>query len=850
MLSPGPDGALAKDLTELPVAAVLPEVERALADHGGAVLSAPPGSGKTTGTPLFLLDCDWLRGRSILILEPRRLAARAAARRMAALLREPVGERVGYQVRFDRKIGSQTRIEVLTEGILTRRLQTDPALSGVGLVIFDEFHERSLHADLALALCLDARQAWCEDLRVLVMSATVDAAPASALLGEVPVVEAGGRSFPVTLHYRDRPADYHDPSLAARTSIKALEQQGGDVLTFLPGAAEIRAVARELEGAPRTRPFEVCPLYGELPAYEQDRAILRRADGARRIVLSTNIAQTSLTIEGVGAVVDTGLARQPRFDSNTGLSRLVTVPISRASAAQRAGRAGRLGPGYCWRLWTEAEHGQRPPFDAPEMASADLSALVLELCAWGVAEATELAWLSAPPAGALAQAGDLLRRLGALDEQGRLTALGKQLTGIPVHPRLGRIVLASMKVSAGRLGCDIAALLQGPDIVLRDSGRGCDLDERLEALGQFRRGVAAEVNLRACRTVDQVARQLARQVGETSSAGSAAVATGALLLEGFPDRLAKRRGGSRTHYQLSGGRAARLSDADRLGWSEYLVVPDLDAGRGTGRIYRAAALSRDDLNAYAELHAVDETAVGWNVAEECVHAKAVRRVGRLELSSRPLESVDEAAVLAAMLEGIRVMGLAALPWCKEQLRLRARAGCVAEWLPEANIPALDDAALLADLESWLGPFLTGMTRRSHLQRIDLASALDTRLPFVLRKRLDELAPTHYVVPSGSRVRIEYQPGAAPVLAVKLQEMFGAPTTPTICAGKVPLLIHLLSPAGRPLQITRDLAAFWRTAYPDVRKEMRGRYPKHPWPEDPETMRATRLTKRALRKRGN
>ncbi len=857
-------------MSPLPVAAALEPLRAALAEPGAAVLCAPPGSGKTTRVPLALLDASWLEARSIVMLEPRRVAARAAARYMAACLGEAVGAQVGFRVRFESAVSSRTRVEVVTEGVLARRLQRDPDLSGVGLVIFDEFHERSLEADLALALTLDARRALRPDLRVLVMSATLDAAPVARLLGNAPVVETSGRPHPVAVHHAERAPAGPPAAAAAAAVLRALDEAPGDVLVFLPGAREIRAVEEQLRGR---APCPVLSLYGELPPEAQDRAIRADPDGRRRVVLATNIAETSLTIEGVRAVVDTGLARRPRFDPNSGLTRLVTVPVSRASAAQRAGRAGREGAGLALRLWTEAEHARRPPHDPPEILHADLAPLALELARWGVAAPGDLDWLDPPPPGAWRQAVDLLRSLGAVDGAGRITTAGRRMSALPAHPRLARMLAAAGGAPGIHLAADLAALLDGPD-PLAGEGAGIDLRHRVEALRALReatpgtppggsrtlaraRRVSAQLRRAAgAQTRDSAAGAQTRDsaAGARGSGDAAGVhradtpvdvdAAGALLLAGFPDRVARRRPGGRGRFLLASGRGLTLESHDPLAASDWLVVPDLDAGAVEARAFRAAPVTLDAIRAVLAAAITRERRVAWNAREEAVEAVEEERLGALVLDARALPDPDPDAVAAAMLDGVQSMGLDALPFDGASRRLQARVESLRRWQPEAGWPAMDDAVLGQSLATWLAPYLAGMTRRQHLSRLDLEAALRALIPPALAGRLDEGAPVRLEVPGGSRVTLDYRPGGEPpVLAVKLQEMFGCIETPTVCWGRVPVQVHLLSPAGRPLHVTQDLASFWRNAYPQVRKEMRGRYPKHPWPEDPLSAAPTRHTRR-------
>jgi ATP-dependent helicase HrpB len=834
-------------MTALPIEAVLGELRHAISSHRAVVLQAPPGAGKTTLVPLALLDEPWLAGRSILILEPRRLAARAAAARMSQLRNEAVGETVGYRIRFDAKVSKETRIEVLTEGILTRRLQSDPALEGVGLVIFDEFHERHLHADLALALCVDAQRALREDLKILVMSATLDGEAVSRLLEHAPIVTSRGRSYPVDIVYAARDPEPALPQVAAGAVTRALDAHEGDVLVFLPGAWEIRRAQELLEQVVPRGDVEVFPLYGDLPWEQQDRAI-RPIAGKRKVVLATPIAETSLTIEGVRVVVDCGFARAPQFDPNSGLTRLATQRISRANAEQRAGRAGRLAPGVCYRLWSEGTQRGLIAQPIPEIRSADLAPLALELAAWGVADATTLAWLDPPPAGALAQARALLTELDALDGEGRVTATGRAMAALPVHPRLAHLLVQAGSAERTALACDIAALLSERDILTKEARRSCDLGERLDALAAFRRqgragAQAQHADASACARVDQAAKQLRRLVRcEKTDASTAADDVGLLLAAAYPDRIAQQRAPGETSYLLSNGRGARLPHGEMRLRPSYLVAANLDAGEAEGVIHMAASISLDALRDRCAAQFKSIEVVRWDNQQQAVVARREQRLGALVLESRGLSDADPEKLRTAMLDGLRRLGLEALPWTPELRQWQARVLSLRAWCPEESLPDLSDGHLLATLETWLGPFLDGVTRRDHLARIDLASALKSRLDWNQAKRLDEGAPTHLTVPSGSRLRIEYAPGEAPVLAVKLQEMFGCADTPRVAFGRVPVTLHLLSPARRPIQVTQDLRGFWDRTYAEVKKELKGRYPKHPWPDDPWNATPTRRTR--------
>ncbi len=805
----------------------MPALRAALA-HGHAVLAAPPGSGKTTVVPLALLDEPWLRDRRIVMLEPRRLAARAAAARMAELDGSQVGEAVGYQVRFDRRVSARTRIEVLTEGVLTRRLQGDPELRGVGLVVFDEFHERSIHADLALALCLDVVRNLRDDLRILVMSATLETGPVAALLGGAPVVRGEGRQYPVDIRYLERPAVGPLVAIVERATRRALAEQAGDVLVFLPGGGEIRALADRLASTD-LRDIVVTPLYGDLPKEAQDAAIRPRADGRRRVVLATDIAETSLTIDGVATVVDGGHCRQPRFDANSGLSRLETLRISQASAEQRAGRAGRQGPGVCYRLWTEAQHRELVERGEPEIRLADLGPLALELLRWGVADPAGLAWVDSPPAGHWAQALDGLRELGLADAAGQLTPLGREVADLGAQPRLGVLLGEGAGRGVPALAADLVALLEERDPLRGRPGLpvSTDLELRLHALEDSRaRGSSVGADPAQLRRVERTARHWSAVLGRKSGQGSTGdmPSVGGLLSLAYPDRIGRRRRAVGGRYLLASGRGAALPDGDPLASAEFIVAPQLDAGQADGRVYLAAALPIAELRALHGSRISTEDRVGWDPEHKRVQAESVERLGALLLSTRPLPKPDPAALAAALCEGVRAEGTGALNWTDAARQLQARVAFLRRHDPAAEWPDLSDDALLVTLEQWLGPWLGGLSRLEEV------------------RRLDRFAPEQLQVPSGSRKRIDYTTDP-PVLAVKLQEMFGLADTPRLCGGRVAVMLHLLSPAQRPVQVTQDLAGFWTRGYPEVRRELRGRYPKHPWPDDPWNAVPTARTKR-------
>ncbi|WP_175653555.1 ATP-dependent helicase HrpB [Pseudomonas sp. Marseille-P9899] len=837
-------------MISLPIDAVLPALREALAQRHEAVLEAPPGAGKTTRVPLALLNEPWLAGQTILMLEPRRLAARAAAERLASELGEKVGETVGYRIRLDSKVGPRTRIEVVTEGILTRRLQDDPALDGVGLLIFDEYHERSLDADLALALSLNGRELLRDDspLKILLMSATLEGERLSALLDDAPVISSEGRMFPVQMRWSRpfQPGEYIEPRVVD-TVLQALDDESGSLLVFLPGQAEIRRVHQSLQDALGGRAgVLLCPLHGELDLSAQRAAIEPAPAGTRKVVLATNIAETSLTIDGVRVVVDAGLARVPRFDPGSGMTRLDTQRISRASATQRAGRAGRLEPGVCYRLWSEAQHEQLAAYGTAEIIQADLSGLALQLSRWGVIP-TQLRWLDVPPAAAYAQAQDLLLRLGALTaERLGLTAHGQAMAELPAHPRIAHLLLRGQDLGLTAMACDVAALLGERDIL---RGAGADLHSRLSLLsGETRANRGGQGGV-------QRARQLSRQYrGFLRNKPGAAVADpdhprwlGALLALAYPDRVAQQRRAGGAEYRLANGRAAQFGEADALMKEPWLVVADLGSRQGQReeRIYLAAELDPalfDDV--LAEQVSVVEQ-LEWDEKENVLRAERQRKLGELVLSREPLTGLDADARARALLDLVRRKGLALLSWTPELRQWQARvallrqldlaAGGQSEW------PDLSDDALLATLPDWLQPYLGKVTRLSHFAQLDLSSILRNLLPWPLPQRLDEWAPVHINVPSGSNIRIDYseQP---PVLAVRMQELFGLADTPRIAQGRQKVLLHLLSPARRPVQVTQDLANFWRSTYAEVKKDLKGRYPKHYWPDDPLVAEATARAK--------
>jgi ATP-dependent helicase HrpB len=822
----------------LPVEEALPALRRALATGNRAVLQAPPGAGKSTLVPLALLEEPWLAGRTVVMLEPRRLAARAVATRMADLRGEAAGEGVGYRVRFDHRVGARTRIEVVTEAILTRRLQDDPTLEGVGLVIFDEFHERNLHSDLALALCRDAQEGLRDDLRLLVMSATLDGRGLAAELGAA-LVESAGRSFPVDLRYLPRDPDGPiGPTAAAAVRRALVEVEEGDLLVFLPGGREIRDCAAALDsGLPGGAELHL--LYGELPFEAQQRA-LRPRPGRRKVILATAIAETSLTIEGLRVVVDAGYARVPRFDPRSGLSRLTTVRVSRASADQRAGRAGRLGPGVCYRLWGEATQRGLVPFELPEIETADLAPLALELAAWGVADPAALAWVTPPPAGALAQGRALLGRLEALDPAGRVTAAGRAMARLPFHPRLAHLVQRAEALGWKARGWDVAALLGERDL-LRGSGPACNFVDRVDALDAFRaRGREAAQRLGA----DPLACQAVARVAAGGGGGPVQGDVGLLLALAYPDRIARRRGDDPHRYLLANGRGARLGPGCGLAGQEWLAVAELDGSGSEGLVRTAAPVALATLEQHFATAFGEHQDVTWDDALGRPVARRRRTLGAIVLAELPWSDPPPGSFRQALVERVRQLGLEALPWGNEARELLARIESLRRWAPERGLPDCSTEALSAALDSWLGPFLPDRADAMSLARIDLQGALKARLDWPAQQALEEGAPAQIAVPSGHRRRLAYAAdGSAPVLAVKLQELFGLADTPRVAWGRVPVILHLLSPAQRPIQVTQDLRGFWERTYPEVKRELKGRYPRHPWPDDPWSAEPTARTKR-------
>ncbi|MFM8586114.1 MAG: ATP-dependent helicase HrpB [Gammaproteobacteria bacterium] len=836
-------------LPSLPIVEALPALRAALISGRSAVVEAPPGAGKSTVIPLALLDQPWVKGRKLLMLEPRRLAARAVAERMAKTLGESVGDTVGYRMRLDTRVSRTTRIEVVTEGILTRMLQHDPSLEGVAAILFDEFHERSLQADLGLALCIDARQTLDLDLRLVVMSATLDGKAVATLLNDAPVITSTGRMYSVEPHYLGKgfptlPGDVDSPErLTALAVQRAVRDTEGDILVFLPGAGEIRRVQDMLSGPGECsdRGVKIFPLFGELSPAEQDAALDDDPRLLRRVILATNIAETSLTLPKIRVVIDSGLVRRAVFDPVTGMSRLDTCRISRASAEQRLGRAGRVAAGHCYRLWSEGAHRSLAAQTPAEILEADLAPLALELAQWGATESSTLRWLDPPPAAMLSAAYELLCRLGLLNELNQITERGKEVADWPMHPRLALMLLEAADCGESKLGARLAALLSERDVIRASGERDTDIMTRLDVLDE-KVPIGVVVDRASLSRIRKSASIFERRLSDRSidKSRTAIVAAG-LLAYAYPERIGRRRSSGDGRYLLANGRGAVFRGADRLARSEFIVTLDLDDRDREARILLAAALDRSVLDQIAGHRMKRESEVVWSSTEDAVIARDILRLDELVLEEKTLSPIPPEKAVPAIIAGIRAMGLSVLPWDQEARSFCARVELARRYqLSGADQwPSFDETSLLRSLEDWLSPWLEGVTRRSHCSRIPLMDALRYRLGDRAIRELDDLMPTHLTVPTGSRVRIDYEDDLAPCASMRMQEVFGLASTPRIGGDTVPVTFKLLSPAQRPLQITSDLESFWRNAYTEVRKDMRGRYPRHYWPEDPLQAEPTR-----------
>lgn len=831
----------------LPIFNVINDIRSALSNNNRLILQAPPGAGKTTSVPLALLDEPWLEGKQIVILEPRRIAARSAASRMADLLGESVGIRVGYQIRAEKKVSKETKILVVTEGILTRMLQSDPSLEHIALIIFDEFHERHLHSDLSLAFALQSQEFLRDDLKILVMSATLDTDGLQTLLSHPPLITSEGRSYPIRIEHL--PSD--SPPVEVKKIVpilmellqKCIHRDEGSILVFLPGIREIKALESSLKEYCGEKEIDIFPLYGELSKEAQERAII--PSPRRKIVLATNIAETSLTIEGITIVVDSGLEKVLTFDPRSGMERLVTQKISRASAEQRAGRAGRLSEGKCYRLWSEANHYNLSPHKEPEIGLCDLTPLALELSVWGD---TELCWITPPPSKALEHGRSLLEMMGAVDKKGGGTSHGKAMMALGVHPRLAHMILSGRTLGYESEAILLAALLNERDLFARCNERTSDIRERFWRLCDALEGkklppVMAENAKSILTTAKDLAKRLNASLALSDDFASDKIAL--LLAFAYPDRIARLRTPQGNKYLLSNGKEVSLSQDDDLITEEWLIVSQSDGSSTTRNIYRCAPLEIDLLERYVpEMFSIEET-ISWNIDTERVEARTVTRLGAILIESRPLAHPNDFQVKQKLLEGIRAKGLDALPWSVASIALRHRLQALHYYSPEYAFGDFRDEALLSSLETWLLPHITTQSSLRECESLDLYAILSSGLSWEETQRLNSLLPTHFCVPTGTAVALDYSDPEAVVLSVRIQEVFGLNVHPSIMDGKIPLLIHLLSPARRPIQVTRDLVGFWNGSYNDVKKELKGRYPKHYWPDDPRNAEATSKTKKYM-----
>ena len=834
--------------TTYPVHEVIGQLTKTLKQQPIVILQAPPGAGKSTVLPLLLLDEPWLNRKKIVMLEPRRLAARSVALRMAKILGEEIGNTVGYRVRFENAVGKSTRCEVVTEGILTRMMQSDNTLEGVGLVIFDEFHERSLQADLALALCLQVQQVLRSDLRILIMSATLDGDKLSAQLNQAPVITTAGKQFPVALRYIQPEKDAYVSVSTARVIRKAIREQDGDILSFLPGTGDIHRVQELLEA--ENLGVNIYPLYGDLPFQKQQEAILPNSEGIRKVVLATSIAETSLTIEGITTVVDCGQSRVPRFDPKSGLTRLETIRVTKDAADQRAGRAGRLGPGICYRLWSEATHHTLQPMRQPEILEADLAPLLLDLANWGIEDTKDLSWITPPPAGAVSQAKEILRQLGALHEN-KITPRGKEMLRLPTHPRIAHMLLEASAFDLFQrnqqnsnsflaLATDIAATLEERDPLNKNTG--ADLSLRIETIRKWRSGERVSADRNILERIERLAASW-RKIFRINQDNTIPVDSdvGKLLAEAYPERIARQLDKLGTRYKLVYGRVAKLPDHDALMRNSWLAIAQVDSGSGEGKIFLAAPLIESDLIHRAE----DKESVLWD-NEKGIVATSEKRIGNVVLFSKPLSNVSNEVRIDILVKAFQSEGLKLLSWTDGHREWQARVISLRAWRLEESWPDVSDENLIRTAAAWLTPFLNAVYKPSDFQRLDVNQLISTLLPWELNNRLDQLAPARLLVPSGSMIKINYSiNGDTPTLEVRLQEMFGLMETPTVNGGRMKVMLHLLSPGYKPVQVTQDLKSFWQTAYHEVRKELRMRYPRHSWPEDPWTAEAVRGAKRRV-----
>ncbi len=824
---------------QLPIQKIVPEIKSNLALHNTIILQAPPGAGKSTVLPLELLNEPWLKGKKIIMLEPRRLAAKSVALRMASLLNEQAGNRVGYRVRFDSKISKQTKIEVLTEGILTRMLQQENTLEDFGLIIFDEFHERSLHADLALALCREMQQVLREDLRILIMSATLDGEKLSSLLNNAPILTSLGRQYPISFQYLPSENDVPVHIQMAKAIRKAIKEHEGDILAFLPGSGEIQRTLELIEQDSYNN-ISIQALYSDLSLQKQQEAIQPNVNGKRKVVLATSIAETSLTIEGIKIVIDSGYSRVPQFDSKTGLTRLNTIRVTQDIATQRAGRAGRLGPGTCIRLWNESSQQHLVAHRNPEILEADLAPTLMELAQWGIEDVQTLCWLTSPPISAVNQATNILKELDAIKEK-KITERGKEMLRLPTHPRIAHLLLEGQKFKLTALATDIAAILEERDPLKKDAGANLTL--RIEALRKWRNKNYVEADKNILERIERLASQWRKHFSiQQDNTMPIDEEIGKLLAAAYPERIAKQR--SQSHlYRLANGKVAKLSEHDTLSHVPYLAVAHLDGGTKEGNIYLAAPLSIEDITHLA----IEKKEVSWDAQNGILIARNEKRIGNIILDSKVISTIPEEDRIKILCEVIRKEGLSLLRWTDEVNEWKARISSIFIWRPNEDWPNLSNQHLLDTLEDWLAPYITKIKKREDFLTLDLYSILSSRLTYQQTQLLNANAPSKLNVPSGSMISISYQAdGSSPVLAVRLQEMFGLVDTPSVNEGRTKVLLHLLSPGYKPVQITQDLKSFWKNTYPEVRKELRIRYKRHHWPEDPWTAEAMRGAKKMIR----
>lgn len=818
--------------SDLPITEVFDQTKALLAEHNTIIVNAPAGAGKSTLLPLALKHESWLDGKKILMLEPRRLAARSIANRMAELIEEPVGKSIGYRVRFENRISNETKLEVLTEGILTRMLQADNALEDIGMVIFDEFHERSIHADVALALCREAQQVLRPDLRIVIMSATIDMPTLQRLLN-CPVVKSDGRQYPVEIKYDGEADIAMIGEMAARTIIRASKENTGDILAFFPGQAEIKRCEEVLRT--KLRGFRIHPLYGALSFGKQKAAILPDKEGRRKVVLATSIAETSLTIENIKVVVDTGFGRTSKFDPKSGLSRLETVQIDKDSATQRAGRAGRLSEGVCYRLWTKATQSNLADHRTPEIAEADLTSLVLSLAEWGITNVNQLSWLTLPPKGAVIKANETLEQLEAVTD-GKITEHGKRINALPCHPRIAHMLLMAQEMGLEALATDLAAILEERDPLPR--GTGIDINLRIEALRRHRQ---EGVGVNHFNRIEKVAESYRKMLQvETSNDSFDPNETGLLLVQAFPERIASARPGNNAQFQLANGKLAMAGHKDDLAYEPWLAVAHVDARQGMGKIHLASPLNPVDLQPMLR----EEEVITWDTKKGGLIATSDLRIGNIILKSTSLPTPDEGHLVEAISDAIKKEGKTLLPFNDDVEQWQNRILSLRKWNPQGNWPDVTTETLLATNADWLAPYLSGVKKPEDLKKINLLEILEHSVPYETRMELDRLAPKTITVPSGSKIKLVYRAnGEPPILAVRIQEIFGLPKTPTVNNEKVQVLLHLLSPGFKPVQTTMDLEHFWNETYFEVRKELKGRYPKHAWPDDPWTEQAIRGVKR-------